>query len=142
MAVIERTSGGLHPVRFGGQRISVMVKKLLAWALGLAFVLYFGFGIEGGVTLMPGYSIVLLDDDSKTLIALPCYENGQYTASEKLVFLRKSTWAEARALKYQPDKECMESGAFRHVARSVTGALLEKLHILPPNRPWWDRPGQ
>jgi hypothetical protein len=112
--------------------------ELLKIGLGTAGFLFFvGLGI-GSIDPMPGYAVVFLDDISKTYIALPCIEEWRSRPSNTIDLVRRSTASEAARLKYEPDKNCRETGAFVDDGRSLTGLLLVKLGILPPARHWWD----
>jgi hypothetical protein len=116
------------------------ILKLLRIGLGTTgFLLFVGLGI-GGIDPMPGYAVVFLDDISKTYIALPCIEEWRSRPSNTIDLVRRGTASEAAGLKYDPDKNCRETGAFADAGRSLTGLLLVKLGILPPVRHWWDAP--
>jgi hypothetical protein len=104
-----------------------------------AICLYLGFGIKSSVE-MPGYAVVLVDDEAKTYIAQSCLDEWQHRPSETTTILRRTTAGEAYHAKYKPDAICKETGAFYEDDRSLSGQLLMKLGVLGPVQHWWDMP--
>ncbi len=84
---------------------------------------------------MPDNALVLLDDQSKTYFSPSCAKK----SGEKS--LRAATAAEARRLKYEPDKNCQGAAGFRQDRRSMSGNLLERLGMLPPLPSRWNPDG-
>jgi hypothetical protein len=111
--------------------------KLSAFCVGA--ILLLGLGIGTSPT-MPSYARVYADDGAKTYLALPCLAEWKERKSDQFAFLRLSTAGEVWKLNYKPDAICSESGDFSGPDRSITGVLFEKVGILPPRVPWWDKP--
>jgi hypothetical protein len=103
-----------------------------------ALFFFAGFGIKGHMP-MPGYAAVYLDDQTETYIALPCMKDWQDRAGPgRTVRLAKAR--EALQMKYGPDADCRDTGAFAPEAGSMSGRLLVKLGIMQPVQFWWDAP--
>ncbi len=83
---------------------------------------------------MPDNAIVLLDDQNHTYISPKC-------ANQEKKDYRVARAAEARKLKYEPDKKCLDQGGFRQDDRSITGNLLVRLGVLRPRPSRWNPDG-
>jgi len=99
----------------------------------LLFTLLAGFFIVPARS-MPDNAVVLLDDQNHMYVSPLC---GQ---QEDKVY-RATTAAEARQLKYKPDKKCRDKGGFSQEYRSLTGNLLVRLGMLPPVPSRWNPDG-
>ena len=117
--------------------------KLKGWAAGLLVIcgglLYMGFGVETSVS-MPPYAVVLVDDTSKSFIAPQCVAAWQNGPAKTFGLMRRTTASEAYKLHYEPDYDCVQTGALSQDGPSFSGVLLEKLGILPRKKYWWDMP--
>jgi hypothetical protein len=83
---------------------------------------------------MPDHAIVLLDDQNHTYLSPLCADR------EKKEY-RLSKAAEARKLKYEPDKKCQDEAGFSQDDRSLTGRVCEKMGMLPPLPSRWNKDG-
>ena len=83
---------------------------------------------------MPDNAVVLLDDPNRTYLSPVC------ARKEKKEY-RLSRAAEARKLKYKPDKRCLEEEGFTQDGRSITGNFCEKMGLLPPFPGRWNPDG-
>ena len=83
---------------------------------------------------MPDNAVVLLDDQTKTYVSPTC------ARQEKREY-RPATAAEARKLRYKPDKKCQDTGGFRQDTRSLSGNFMARLGMLPPLRSRWNPDG-
>jgi hypothetical protein len=110
-----------------------MLPTIRFFFIMLSFTLMAGFFIVPTRT-MPDHAIVLLDDQNRTYLSPAC------AGKEKKKY-RLSRAAEARKLKYEPDKKCRDEAGFTQDGRSITGNFLEKMGLLPawPNR--WNADG-
>ncbi len=99
----------------------------------LMFILMAGFFFVPTRT-MPDHAIVLLDDQRHTYLSPVC------ARKEKKEY-RLSIAAEARKLKYEPDKKCREETGFTQDGRSITGNFLERMGLLPPWPSRWNPDG-
>ncbi len=99
----------------------------------LIFTFFAGFYIVP-TRSMPDNAVVLLDDRHKTYFSPKC-------APKEKTDLHPATAAEARGLKYEPDKACQGAAGFRQDARSLSGHLLERLGMLPPLPSRWNQDG-
>ena len=54
---------------------------------------------------------------------------------------RLSKAAEARKLKYEPDKKCQDEAGFSQDDRSLTGRICERMGMLPPLPSRWNKDG-
>ena len=75
-----------------------------------------------------------LDDQNKTYFSPVC-------AKQEKKPLRQATAAEARQLKYEPDKKCQDGSGFSQDDRSLAGGLLVRLGMLPPLPSRWNNDG-
>jgi hypothetical protein len=119
--------------------LKTIVEKVKVCGGMVAIVFVLGLGI-GSSKSMPPYARVYIDDDTKTYLALPCLDEWQHRKGDSLAFLRLSSAAEAHKLKYKPDDNCRETGAFSEDDRSLSGIMLQDLGILQPIEHWWDKP--
>ena len=110
-----------------------MLPTIRFFVIILFFTLLAGFFIVPTRT-MPDHAIVLLDDQSRTYLSPVC------AGKEKKEY-RQSTAAEARKLKYEPDKKCREEAGFTQDGRSITGNFLERMGLLPPWPSRWNADG-
>ena len=110
-----------------------MLPTIRFFLLMLFFTILAGFFIVPSRPL-PDYAIVYLDDQHHTYLSPACAGREQ----EKY---RRSTAAEARKLKYEPEKKCQDQGGFTQEGRSITGNALVRMGLLPqlPNR--WNPDG-
>jgi hypothetical protein len=99
----------------------------------LIFTLLAGFFIVPTREL-PDNAVVLLDDQSRTYLSPGCAGQDKET-------YRVSRAAEARRLKYDPDKKCRQAGGLSQDGRSLTGNLLGRLGLLPPAPSRWNPDG-
>jgi hypothetical protein len=99
----------------------------------LSFTLMAGFFIVPTRT-MPDHAIVLLDDQNHIYLSPVC------AGKEKKEY-RLSRAAEARKLKYEPDKKCQAEAGFTQDGRSITGNFLESMGLLPPCPSRWNADG-
>ena len=123
----------------------------------VVFLAMIGLGI-GTMQPMPDNAVVLLDPLEETYIAPPCLEfsaeqEAEFSRLTRDVFtfedsidvfediteLRYADAARARHLKFRPDPDCRDQGAFTSDGRSVTGLVLQNLGVLPEKpRRWTD----
>jgi hypothetical protein len=109
-------------------------------ALGIAALIALaGLGI-GSIDSMPPYAVVVLDDTTKTYIALPCIEEWRSRPSQAIDIVRRGTAGDAHSLGYDIDLPCRDAGGYIEDGRSLTGIILVKLGLLEPLTHWWDRP--
>jgi hypothetical protein len=106
---------------------------------GVVALLAIGFGV-GSIDLAPPYAVVFIDDSSKTYIALPCIDEWQHRATTVVDVVRRGTVRDAIQLGYRKDDRCREAGGFQEDGRSLSGLILERVGILSPLEPWWDKP--
>jgi hypothetical protein len=99
----------------------------------LIFTLLAGFFIVPTRDL-PDNAVVLLDDQNHTFLSPGC-------AKPEKQDYRVARAAEARRLKYEPDKKCRDAGGFSQANRSLTGNLLSRLGLLPPAPSRWSPDG-
>ncbi len=83
---------------------------------------------------MPDHAVVFLDDETRTYLSPTCAPKDQKPR-------RTATAAEARRLKYEPDKQCQDASGFIQEGRSVAGNYLERLGMLPPLPSRWNPDG-
>lgn len=83
---------------------------------------------------LPDNAAVFLDDQHKTYFSPICAKQEQKP-------LRAATAAEARRLKYAPDKKCGGESGFTQDSRSLAGGLLVRLGMLPPLPSRWNKDG-
>ena len=110
-----------------------MLPTIRFFVIMLIFTLLAGFFIVP-TRAMPDHAIVLLDDQNRTYLSPLCADR------EKKEY-RVSKAAEARKLKYEPDKKCGGEAGFRQDDRSLTGRVCERMGMLPllPSR--WNKDG-
>jgi hypothetical protein len=99
----------------------------------LIFTLLAGFFIVP-TRDMPDNAIVLLDDQNHTYLSPQC-------ANQEKKEYPLVTAAEARKLKYEPDKKCQDGKGFRQDTRSLTGNFMARLGMLPPLPSRWNPDG-
>lgn len=116
-----------------------VLNALKVGVFGVGALLFVGLGIRTSGS-MPGYAAVYLDDVERTYIGLPCIEEWHRRPDTAMAVVRLSTAAEAWSLRYEPDYECRETGAFVGSDSSLTRGLLVKLGLLSPPQQWWDAP--
>ena len=85
----------------------------------LLFTLLAGFFIVP-TRDMPDNAVVLLDDQTRTYLSPGC-------ADQEKKDYRQATVAEARKLKYAPDKKCRDAKGFSQDSRSLSGRLMTRL---------------
>ncbi len=110
-----------------------MLPTIRFFVIMLIFTLMAGFFIVPSRT-MPDHAIVLLDDQNHTYLSPVC-------ANKEKKDYRVSNAAEARKLKYEPDKKCQDEGGFSQDGRSLTGNFCERLGMLPPLPSRWNKDG-
>jgi hypothetical protein len=110
-----------------------MLPTIRFFVIILFFTLLAGFFIVPTRT-MPDHAIVLLDDQNHIYLSPRCAQ------PEKREY-RVARAAEARKLKYEPDKLCRDAGGFSQDNRSLTGNFLVRLGLLPPLRSRWNADG-
>jgi hypothetical protein len=110
-----------------------MLSTIRFFFLMLIFTLLAGFFIVPTRDL-PDSAVVLLDDQNRTYLSPGC-------AQPEPKGYRVARAAEARQLKYEPDKKCREAGGFRQESRSITGNLLARFGLLPPQPSRWNADG-
>lgn len=110
-----------------------MLPTIRFFVIMLIFTVLAGFFIVP-TRNMPDNALVLMDDQSKTYFSPSCAKKEGKT-------LRAATAAEARRLKYEPDKKCRDEAGFSQDARSLSGRLMERLGMLPPLPSRWNKDG-
>ena len=110
-----------------------MLPTIRFFLIMLIFTLLAGFFIVPTRT-MPDHAIVLLDDQNHTYLSPVC-------AKKEKKEYRQSRAAEARKLKYEPDKECLSKAGFSQDDRSLTGRVCERMGMLPPLPSRWNKDG-
>jgi hypothetical protein len=110
-----------------------MLPTIRFFFIMLIFTLLAGFFIVPTRDL-PDNAIVLLDDQNHTYLSPGCANQDQKP-------YRQSRAAEARRLKYEPDKKCRDAGGFSQGNRSLTGNLMARLGLLPPAPSRWNSDG-
>lgn len=113
------------------------VLKTGLFAIALIVLLSFGIGTNAR---MPGYATVYLEPQTKTYIGLPCLKEWERRHGGNLPIAALGTIAEARQMKYAPDDNCRNTGAFAPDGPSLPIALLIKSGLLPEQKYWWDQP--
>ena len=103
------------------------------FAIMLIFTLMAGFFIVP-TRSMPDNAIVFLDEANRTYLSPVCADKDQKK-------FRPATAAEARRLKYEPDKRCGGAEGFSQDARSLSGKFMERLGMLPPLPSRWNPDG-
>jgi hypothetical protein len=111
-----------------------MVNTIRFVVLILIFTFMAGFYIVP-TRPMPDNARVFLDDQNKTYFSPVCAKN----AGKKS--WRAATAAEARRLKYEPDKSCGGEAGFRQDRLSLSGNFLVRLGFLHPLPSRWNPDG-
>ena len=65
----------------------------------------------------------------------------RFAPSKEKKEYRVSRAAEARKLKYEPDKKCGGEAGFSQDDRSLTGRVCERMGMLPPLPSRWNKDG-
>jgi hypothetical protein len=94
----------------------------------------------GTLASMPAYAVVFVDDTSKTYLAPQCAAAWQKKPSSTIDLIRRATAGEAYRLRYKPDRDCVETGAFAPDGPALPVLLLQEAHVLPATKYWWDMP--
>jgi hypothetical protein len=110
-----------------------MLPTIKFFVLILSFTLLAGFFFVP-TRDMPDRAIVYLDDQNHTYLSPIC-------AGKEKKGYRLATAAEARKLKYEPDKKCREETGFTQDGRSITGNFCERIGLLPPWPSRWNADG-
>ncbi len=110
-----------------------MLPTIRFFVIMLIFTLLAGFFIVP-TRPMPDHAIVLLDDRNRTYLSPGC-------AGQEKNDYRVARAAEARKLKYEPDKKCGGEAGFSQDDRSLSGRFFTKLGMLPPLPSRWNPDG-
>jgi len=110
-----------------------MLPTIRFFFIMLIFTLLAGFFIVP-MRDLPDNAVVLLDDQTKTYLSPGC-------ANQEKKEYRASTAAEARKLKFEPDKKCQDAKGFSQDGRSLSGNLMARLGMLPPWPSRWNPDG-
>ncbi|MFZ5595882.1 MAG: hypothetical protein ACOY31_02570 [Bacillota bacterium] len=119
--------------------------NLIAVLIGL-FLFVVLFGSNFTVTIhAPDYATVYVDTDKKIYYAPPYIDNLKPADMPEppidIKKLEKSTYRDAKKLKYTPDQASLEKGCFEQKYRTLTALLLEKLHLVKPLPTRWNKDG-
>ena len=107
--------------------------------IAVVLLVFLSFGIGTNVT-MPQYATVYLEPQTKTYIGLPCLKEWERRHGGNLPIAALGTITEARQMKYAPDDNCRNTGAFAPDGPALPIALLIKAGLLPEPKYWWDQP--
>jgi hypothetical protein len=110
-----------------------MLPTIRFFVIMLLLTLMAGFCLVTTRT-MPDNAMVLLDEQNHTYVSPGC-------ANKEKKDYRRSTAAEALKLDYAPDKKCQDAGGVSQDNRSITGAYLVRLGMLPPLPSRWNADG-
>ena len=114
-----------------------LVNCLKVGAVVLVVALIIGAMIGTRVSVPPG-TTVYADDGARTIVAPHCRDLWQRYSASPSAKLRKTTYAEAQARGYVPNKNCEQLGAFEQPGPTWTGILLAKVGMVPEPRYWWE----
>lgn len=88
----------------------------------------------------PDYAVVYVDDQARTVIALPCADDWKNKPNSPPAILRRTTMGEADKIGYSADRDCIEAGGFIEDGPNLTELALNKIGLWPSPEYWWDKP--
>jgi hypothetical protein len=123
------------------------IKKIGSFILTLLVIMIgIGFTIEYS-SVCPGYSLILVNEEISEYYAPPCIMNYGYDKIEDIyLFARENnlhvyTMKELKGKKIRPNPACRDRGGFSEDGRSILGAYLEDLGLLPELKKKWNTNG-
>ena len=109
------------------------MRTLFAWLLGAVVLLTaIGFGVTS-VQAAPDHALVYVDIQNREYFAPPCV--GQTSG------LLVMTLGQVHDVDYEPNRDCVNAGAFQGNTRSLIAKLLESMGVLSSPASRWNSNG-
>jgi hypothetical protein len=119
--------------------VKVLVGGICLFTFGFALLAYASFGIET-IATMPNYAPVVVDDESKTILAYQCIGDWVGRIPVPVGELRPSTVGSAFLPGYNYDEDCNNTGVFDPDGPNLGEGVLIHFGLWPKPKYWWDDP--